>query len=76
MNSKDGDIMEIPHGSQQSDIPFLQPKKSTKSDKVTLNYKSVYGTLDRPRKRPLAYKSRPGPPEDSGKYVSKHIRLW
>ena len=51
----------------------LQPNKSTKSNEVTLNYKSVYEALDRPRKRPLPYKSRPEGPEDSGKYISKYL---
>ena len=50
-----------------------QPDKSTKSDKIVLNYSSVYEALNRPRKRSRTYDSKPGGSEDTGNYVSKYL---
>ena len=50
-----------------------QPDKSTKSDKIILNYSTVYEALNRPRKRSRSYGSKPGGPEDTGNYISKYL---
>ena len=50
-------------------VPTSTASLQAKLNKVTLNYKSVYDALNRPRKRPLTYKSVPGPPEDSNDYI-------
>ena len=50
-----------------------QPDESTKSDEIVLNYNTVYEALNRPRKRPRTYNSKPGGPEDTGNYISKYL---
>ena len=50
-----------------------QPDKSTKSDKIVLNYSSVYEALNRPRKRSRTYDLKPGGSEDTGHYISKYL---
>ena len=50
-----------------------QPDKSTKSDKIVLNYSSIYEALNRPRKRSRSYDSKPGGSEDTGHYISKYL---
>ena len=53
--------------------PASQPDKSTKSDKIVLNYSSVYEALNRPRKRSRTYDLKPGGSEDTGHYISKYL---
>ena len=50
-----------------------QPDKSTKSDKIVLNYSTVYEALNRPRKRSRTYDLKPGGSEDTGNYISKYL---
>ena len=50
-----------------------QPDKSTKSDKIVLNYSSIYEALNRPRKRSRSYDLKPGGSEDTGHYISKYL---
>ena len=50
-----------------------QPDKSTKSDKIVLNYSNVYEALNRPTKRSRSYDLKPGGSEDTGHYISKYL---
>ena len=50
-----------------------QSDKSTKCDKIILNYSTVYEALNRPRKRPRTYDSKPGGSGDTGNYISKYL---
>ena len=47
-----------------------QPDKSTKSDKIVLNYSNVYEALNR---RSRSYDLKPGGSEDTGHYISKYL---
>ena len=50
-----------------------QSDKSTKSDKIILNYNTVYEALNRLRKRSRTYDLKPGGSEDTGNYISKYL---